>query len=490
MIGLITNGFMSSVRMVASYVPVVFFYIFSVLASTFAFIGMRYLIREAVYYVKDVLERYSEEEQEDELGLRGAESPENQLQILTNAVECSIEQAFASYGAEERHNEFSYFAQKNLRGFMKLLQTSGLDIELQKGALSDILLDNNHFFRLFLNCFILYLSKTQQRYDKASPYITDKTTMNLISKHVVVSHSEDVEESGKDLPVGVSEMQGMRRSQEDHYFAVRTPLTSSQMEERFKAIVRSLSASKSGSCSIYSHVSYDARNATHGVFTSNLGDSRAVLFLQEGSDFKATRLSVDHRPSSILEQKLVALCGGEVSDPLNSGMRVGGVLGVTRSMGDHDIKGVITEPDRTGVTLTLKKGQAAYLVLGCDGVYERLHEWQLAKIIKIAHDAGSSSARIANYVRKAAFNAGSGDNITVMCLDLTTVREENICFGIQDGHAGKEASFMANEYLRDAARGFAVEEAEQKHNLDSPNQFQQNELTRRRSNSDPGLKVY
>ena len=63
---------------------------------------------------------------------------------------------------------------------------------------------------------------------------------------------------------------------------------------------------------------------------ANLGDSRAVIGLQDGS---ALRITKDHKAIDPQEQDRVKAAGGMIYNN-----RVNGVLAITRALGDYDLK--------------------------------------------------------------------------------------------------------------------------------------------------------
>lgn len=106
------------------------------------------------------------------------------------------------------------------------------------------------------------------------------------------------------------------------------------------------------------------------LYVANAGDSRCVL----ARGGQALDMSTDHKADLPSEQERVANAGGFVKDG-----RVNGILGVSRALGDFDLKTnpkcpldgqVITSlPDIHKVKLS---GLDAFLVLACDGIWDVL----------------------------------------------------------------------------------------------------------------------
>merc|ERR1712039_195147 len=105
------------------------------------------------------------------------------------------------------------------------------------------------------------------------------------------------------------------------------------------------------------------------VHIANVGDSRAVLFGGGG----ARRLSRDHRPDDLAEARRVAQGGGRVIEG-----RVGGDLAISRSLGDHRLKGkgVSGTPD----SCSLVHGQA--LIIASDGLWDVVSDDEACELVE------------------------------------------------------------------------------------------------------------
>ena len=96
---------------------------------------------------------------------------------------------------------------------------------------------------------------------------------------------------------------------------------------------------------------------------ANVGDTRAVL-VSEGAPAK--RLTVDHVALDPNEARRVHQAGGHVTNN-----RVGGILAITRALGDHTLKG-----DSGGVTaepycfVHTVDDHDRFVVMASDGVWE------------------------------------------------------------------------------------------------------------------------
>jgi len=142
----------------------------------------------------------------------------------------------------------------------------------------------------------------------------------------------------------------------------------------------------------------------HVLYTANAGDARAVLY-RSGS---ALRLSYDHKGSDLEEQKRVKLAGGFISN-----QRVNGLLAVTRSLGDHEMKEFVIGAPYTS-KIKLEPKMDAILVLACDGVWDVLEDQKVCELADGFVDPEEAAKAIAN----KAIEGGSSDNISVIVVYL------------------------------------------------------------------------
>jgi len=153
------------------------------------------------------------------------------------------------------------------------------------------------------------------------------------------------------------------------------------------------------------------------LFSVNVGDSRALAVTTNGLLWRAKPLTVDHRPGRIDERQRIEMLGGFVMN--HDGVdRVMGNLAVSRALGDfHLVPYVCAEPTIDGPVLL--EPHIGALVLCCDGVTDVLTDEDIAAVVATgcAHSGAESAAKA---LRNAAFERGSGDNISVLVIDLTT----------------------------------------------------------------------
>ena len=148
-------------------------------------------------------------------------------------------------------------------------------------------------------------------------------------------------------------------------------------------------------------------NGCKKVVTCNLGDARALIVKKDG---KSRELTKDQRPSMRSEFERVHKEFGRVSND----NRIDGTLGVARGLGDFNIFGVGKKPDINEFDID---DNDRFLVIACDGVFDSLSNDDVAKI---AYNA-SSTTEAAFIIRNAAFGSLSGDNISVIVVDLSYV---------------------------------------------------------------------
>lgn len=141
------------------------------------------------------------------------------------------------------------------------------------------------------------------------------------------------------------------------------------------------------------------------LYTANVGDSRILLVNRNDKTNK--RLSVDHKVSDPIEQERIkAKVGLIIND------RVGGVLALSRSIGDGCLSDFIScEAYMTETEFNHDQG----LILACDGVWDVINDQEAAEIFLSAENAASAS----KLIQKAAVDNLTSDNVVVVCVDLT-----------------------------------------------------------------------
>lgn len=123
-------------------------------------------------------------------------------------------------------------------------------------------------------------------------------------------------------------------------------------------------------------------------YVANAGDSRCVL----SRSWKAIPLSEDHKPEGEVEKARIAKAGGTISNG-----RVNGGLNLSRSLGDffykrdknlaYDEQLIISKPD---VTVTDRTKDDEFIIMGCDGIWEKYVNNSQGMVDKIIQERKSS----------------------------------------------------------------------------------------------------
>ena len=116
------------------------------------------------------------------------------------------------------------------------------------------------------------------------------------------------------------------------------------------------------------------------IYIANAGDSRSLLY----KNGKVTKLSEDHKPDMEVEKTRITNAGGFIIDG-----RVNGNLNLSRAIGDLEYKKnpklkpeeqlISAMPD---VKVIPFENDDAYILMGCDGVWEILSDDEICKFVK------------------------------------------------------------------------------------------------------------
>lgn len=139
---------------------------------------------------------------------------------------------------------------------------------------------------------------------------------------------------------------------------------------------------------------------------AHVGDSRALL----GRKASGLLLTEDHEPESTKERERIEQCKGRIIWSSVGRPRVNGVLEMTRSIGDVELKksGVTAEPDVR--SLQIHHGSDAFLALTTDGVHGVLNNDEIVQIVSSCVDANEA----AHLLTDQALLYGSTDNCTTL----------------------------------------------------------------------------
>ncbi|KAI4330949.1 hypothetical protein MLD38_029185 [Melastoma candidum] len=157
------------------------------------------------------------------------------------------------------------------------------------------------------------------------------------------------------------------------------------------------------------------------VVVANCGDSRAVI-CRNGV---AVALSEDHKPNKPDELTRIQAAGGRVINW--GGYRVLGVLATSRSIGDQYLKPfVISDPE---VRVTPRTDSDEFLILGSDGLWDVIPNEYACRVVRKClrgrmrrksweGPVEKRSAEAAAVLTELAIARGSGDNVTVIVVEL------------------------------------------------------------------------
>jgi serine/threonine protein phosphatase PrpC len=147
---------------------------------------------------------------------------------------------------------------------------------------------------------------------------------------------------------------------------------------------------------------------------ANVGDTRAILC----SKTKSKQLSVEHKSTDRVEHDyirsfLFILILRSIHGFVTKDSRVQGVIAISRSLGDHTLKGFLSSnPDILSIDLDRKEDE--YIILCCDGVWDVLNNDEVRELI----DPQLSPSENARKIRDCAFSLGSSDNISSVVIKL------------------------------------------------------------------------
>jgi len=138
------------------------------------------------------------------------------------------------------------------------------------------------------------------------------------------------------------------------------------------------------------------------IYCANLGDTRIIF----ANDKSVQRLSYDHKATDQIECEQVIKRGGSIYMD-----RVGGLLALTRSIGDGHLGNAIScEPYLAHVKV--KPGST--LIIACDGVWDVMTDEEASKIA-LANNNPATAARL---IMEESIHRQTTDNVSVICIKL------------------------------------------------------------------------
>lgn len=144
----------------------------------------------------------------------------------------------------------------------------------------------------------------------------------------------------------------------------------------------------------------------------NLGDSRMTIIDTNGISEAVTK---DHKPDDTIEEVRLTKMGGEIYKDSEGVVRIGD-LSLSRAFGDGDNAPYISQkPD-----IFIKKitQQTKYIVMACDGLWDIVESEDLGKVINKILKKNPKVDNIAVELAKYALDQGSGDNVSVIVIEV------------------------------------------------------------------------
>jgi len=152
------------------------------------------------------------------------------------------------------------------------------------------------------------------------------------------------------------------------------------------------------------------------IKVANVGDTHAILVPAAEDDEKklltekVQRLTVEHHAEGD-ELERIKAAGGFV----NAG-RVNGMICVTRSLGDHNMKNLLINEPAVATVESVPAG--SILLIACDGIWDVLTTEDVAAALAAPPSPEETAAECAKRILKTAYDKGSQDNLSVMVIRL------------------------------------------------------------------------
>jgi protein phosphatase PTC1 len=157
------------------------------------------------------------------------------------------------------------------------------------------------------------------------------------------------------------------------------------------------------------------------VYAANVGDTRAVLY-HSSKQPQLLRLTFDHKATDPGESKRIERMGGTIARK-----RVMGVLSVSRSFGDFELKKYVVARPYTSRTVLTKNpnknnnNNAGFIILACDGLWDVFTDEEAGDFVRNALNQDSSwenKQTIAEKLVTQALKKGTTDNVTCLVIGL------------------------------------------------------------------------
>lgn len=164
----------------------------------------------------------------------------------------------------------------------------------------------------------------------------------------------------------------------------------------------------------------------HTIEFASVGDSRAVISIN-GTAYRCTE---DHKASDKLEIERIKSLGGTVIFG-----RVNGFISVSRALGDHCIKTLVTcdpflrsyprypSPDSVAMTASATNELDEFIIMACDGVWDVVTDQQSVDTVRKCLKETGSPQKAAFELKNLAIRSGTQDNVTVLVLLLREINK-------------------------------------------------------------------
>ena len=166
------------------------------------------------------------------------------------------------------------------------------------------------------------------------------------------------------------------------------------------------------------------------MYIANVGDSRAILSANKGKQIY--QLTNDHKPNNKIERKRIKSNGGVVYKSNSMIYRVlPGDLSVSRTIGDAEVKipffggkeGVVV-PDPEITKFRIDEGKYDFLLVGCDGIFDKLDNSEIINDIwrgldnkeNIGETIHEQMGKGVDSTIKSAMNHKSTDNLSTIMI--------------------------------------------------------------------------
>lgn len=164
------------------------------------------------------------------------------------------------------------------------------------------------------------------------------------------------------------------------------------------------------------------------ILVANAGDCRCLVFEESG---EVLVMNIEHKPQNVEENARIYRGGGMVRNG-----RVNGILNLSRALGDLRYKGDLWRAPADQVIsgepeVVVKKRESAdlFMLLGCDGVYEKLSDLSIRDVIFDGFEGGEDMLDVLNSLLdqtcapefKRAF--GGYDNMSAILVHLKPLKD-------------------------------------------------------------------